>query len=363
MIIKHTFKLLTILSLSLGLYAPSSQAAELKYDSNIKITVLEREIKRIADRNPGNVGVSFRHLETGIGASLNAETLYFMASTYKIPMAVRLLQLVDQGKLSLDDLITVREDEYVSWSLLAERFNRGPVAVSLSNLMELMLVLSDNTATDVLLRAVGGAKAVTDMLRRQGLKDMVVARGTKDLIIDFANYQPLTKLIRENGLSFALAWEKMTPVQLQEMEEIANQRGADPSSVDFLYDNPKDKASPKAMLKLLEKIWTGNILSQNSRDLLLTVMARCETGASRIKGKLPNGTIVMHKTGTLDTFHGVTNNAGVISLPDGKGNVAIVVFIKNGKNKVEDNEEIIADISQAVYNYFLYTIAHKGVTR
>jgi len=344
------FAFLSCLSLS------SATAYEITYNPQSNIKILEQELQRIAGRNPKNVGVAFRHIETGVGSSLNADSLYFMASTYKIPMAVKLLQLVDQGKLSLDKLVNVQKDEYVSWSVLADRFNRGPVAISLSNLLELMMVLSDNTATDVLLRTVGGGKAVTEMLLHHNIKNMVVARGTKDLIVDFVNYPPLTNLVRKESLSFADAWNKLSPAQLKELEALEKQRNDDPASAAFLNDNNQDKASPKAMLQLLEAIWTSDILSEKSRTILQAVMSRCETGSNRLKGKLPKGTLVMHKTGTLDTNHGVTNNTGVITLPGGKGNIAIAVFTKNGNRTIEENEEIIADLSQAIYNYFLYTV-------
>jgi len=357
----HRYSAVALAALMLGANVMPLHAEALRpvYQPTISLGALEQEVVRIAERNAGNVGVAVRHLETGQSFFLNADDKFFMASTYKIPMAVRLLQLVDEGKLSLDDLITVRKDEYVPWSVTAERFNRGPVAISLSNLLELMMVLSDNTATDVLLRAVGGADDVTAMLRDLDIQDMTVSRGTKGLITDFVNYPPLTKLVREEGLSFASAWGQMTPKQMQEIDDLEEEREKNPEKALFLFDNDFDKASPDAMVKLLEKVWAGDVLSEASTRLLQEVMARCETGAARIKGKLPVGTVVMHKTGTLDTSHGVINNAGVIKLPANKGNLAIVVYTKDAGKGTEYNEEIIADVSQAVYNYFVYTMTSK----
>ncbi|PHZ86385.1 class A beta-lactamase [Paremcibacter congregatus] len=359
MIKKYMFLICSGLIFFLSISSSYSSSGKVIYNPTIDIDVLLQEIRRIAERNRGNVGVAVRHLETGKLLSFNGDAQFLMASTYKIPIAVRILQLVDQGKLSLDDLIEIRKDEYVSWSIIADRFNRGPVSISISNLMELMLVLSDNTATDVLLRIAGGGKAVTAMLRDQNIKEMTVSRGTKDLIIDFASFAPLTKLVREDGLSFAEAWSSLSPLQLQELSVIEKQRSQDPKWAAYLSRNNDDKAEPNAMLQLLDNIWTGDILTNSSKKILQKIMERCETGKGRIKGKLPKNTIVMHKTGTLDTAHGVINNVGVIQLPGNKGNIAIVVYTKDAGKGIEFNEEIIADISQAVYNYFVYTIKGK----
>ncbi|WP_417790736.1 class A beta-lactamase [Terasakiella pusilla] len=359
MIHRYSAAALAALMFGANIMPAYAEAVRPTYQASIDFGVLQQQVSHIAARNAGNVGVAVRHLETGQSFYLNADVKFFMASTYKIPMAVRLLQMVDEGKLSLDDLITVRKDEYVKWSVIEERFGRGPVAISLSNLLELMMVLSDNTATDVLLRVVGGAEAVTAMLQSMDVQDMVVARGTKDLILDFANYAPLTKLVREDGLSFAAAWDQMTPEHLQAMDDKLKLAEADPSLAAYLTNDTRDKATPAAMVKFLEKVWSDNVLSDTSTQLLQEIMARCETGDARIKGKLPQGTLVMHKTGTLDSSFGVTNNAGVIQLPEGKGNLAIVVYTTNADQSIEFNEEIIADIAQAAYNYFVYTIVNQ----
>ena len=302
----HKYKKLLcgVVIFSLNIAPSYSEEKDVVFNPAIKIDALEQEVRRIAGRNTGNVGVAVRHLETCQGFSLNGDRLFFMASTYKIPMAVRILQLVDQSKLSLDDMVRVRDDDYVPWSLIADRFNRGPVALYISNLLELMLVLSDNTATDVILRTAGGGKAVTVMLREQGIKKMTVSRPVKDFMAALVRSGPLSKLMKEEGLSFAAAWVKMI-----NLEKVI---GAKPDIVEYLYKGVDDKATPESMLKLLQNIWMGDILSDKSRTVIQGIMERCETGPARIKGKLPKGTVVKHKTGTVGTSQGVINNVGVI---------------------------------------------------
>ncbi|HWD98544.1 MAG TPA: serine hydrolase, partial [Bryobacteraceae bacterium] len=83
---------------------------------------------------------------------------------------------------------------------------------------------------------------------------------------------------------------------------------------------------------------------------LLDIMERCQTGKSRIKGMLPEGTDVAHKTGSLG---GVVNDVGVITLPNGLGHVAIAVFVKGFTKKEEDAARTIAEISRTIYDYFV----------
>jgi beta-lactamase class A len=85
-------------------------------------------------------------------------------------------------------------------------------------------------------------------------------------------------------------------------------------------------------------------------------MTETATGKKRIKGQLPEGTVVGHKTGSSGTNEkGITaavNNIGIVSLPNGK-HFSISVFVSNSIEKLETNEKIIADISKLAWDYFL----------
>ena len=104
------------------------------------------------------------------------------------------------------------------------------------------------------------------------------------------------------------------------------------------------------MLGLLCKIWLEEGVSRSARSTLLTLMERCTTGPKRIRGRLPAGTIVADKTGTLA---GSVNDVGFITLPDGKGHIALVVFVKGSEAPPGTRETVIADIARLVYDYFL----------
>jgi beta-lactamase class A len=118
-------------------------------------------------------------------------------------------------------------------------------------------------------------------------------------------------------------------------------------NLDFEAD-PRDHATPLAMLQLLLAIDGGTATSPESRDFLINVMSRTRTGASRLKGLLPRGTPVANKTGTIG---GVANDVGYITLPDGR-RFAIVVFTNSSATPVADRDRAIAEIARSLFDYF-----------
>jgi len=114
--------------------------------------------------------------------------------------------------------------------------------------------------------------------------------------------------------------------------------------------------TPKAATDLLVAFYTKNILSKSSFDFLLKTMIETSTGKNRIKGQLPEATIVAHKTGSSGTNdEGITaaaNDIGIITLPNGK-HLALSVFVTNSKENDESNEKIISDIAKVTWDYFV----------
>jgi len=113
--------------------------------------------------------------------------------------------------------------------------------------------------------------------------------------------------------------------------------------------------TPKAATDLLVAFSTKNILSESSFNFLLKTMIETSTGKNRIKGQLPEGTIVAHKTGSSGSNdEGITaaaNDIGIVSLPNGK-HFAISVFGTNSRENDEANEKIISDIAKVTWDYF-----------
>lgn len=299
---------------------------------------LEREIARLSAVSGGVVGVTAIHLETGRRVSLNGSQRFPMASTFKIPIAVQLLTRIDKGEVTLDQMIDIRQsDLHPGSGTLSDLFNKGGLALSVRNLMELMLLISDNSATDVLLRTAGGAEAVTARMRALGIDGIDVNRSTAQLIADWAG-ATLPPEGQGSPAAFLVAFAAVQP----EARKAASTK---------FDSDPRDTATPNGMAALLERIYRKDILKPQSLDLLLDIMRRCRTGDTRLKGLLPQDTEIAHKTGTIG---GTTNDVGIITLPDNAGHVAIAVLSKSSEKDTASRERGIAEIARAVYDFFLF---------
>jgi beta-lactamase class A len=263
---------------------------------------LRQRIKQIAETARGRVGVAATVLETGESVSLNGDRRFPMQSVYKFPIAMAVLAKVDRGKLKLDQKMRIKPSDVVRGSQILDQKSIG-VELTLAQLLKYMVSDSDNTACDVLLRLVGEPKLVTQYLRGLGVKDIVVANTEQEL--------------RQNP---ALQY--------------------------------RNDATPDAAVVLLRTFHQGKGLSKSSQALLRRLMTETTTGKQRIKGLLPNGTVMAHKTGTSATVKGVTaatNDVGLVTLPNGQ-NLAIAVFVADATAEAAIRERAIAQVTRTVWN-------------
>jgi beta-lactamase class A len=256
-------------------------------------TALERQIARIADSDKGRIGVAAIDLTTGETISVLGDQRFPLASTSKIAIAATYLEGVDQGRLSLDD----------QYPLMLSSTRKGK-SMSARDLIELAITRSSNPAADGLLRAVGGPKAVNDWVRRAGIKEFSIDRD-------------IWTLVQEDG-------------------------AIDPAArIDM-----RDSATPLAMAKMVKGLHDGRWLSRSSRNVLLGAMERCKTGPQRIKGQMPTGVMVAHKTGTL---WNTSSDVGIVTGPDGHA-IALAIYVTGGKSDHKYRFEKIATIARAVYD-------------
>src|SRR5215472_3381323 len=147
---------------------------------------LEQQIELVSHATDGVVGVNAFHIESGRSVAVRGAEAFPMASSFKIPIAVQILSMVDDGKLTLDQMIPLAApDLHPGSGKLTELFFHPGVSLSIANFLELALVISDNTAADVLLREAGGPSAVTAKMRAIGLPNIRVDRSTALLISDW----------------------------------------------------------------------------------------------------------------------------------------------------------------------------------
>ncbi len=298
---------------------------------------LLNEVTRLAKITDGEVGLTAIHIESNRRIDLNETHRFPMASTFKVPIAVQLLSRVDRGEIRLDQMVALEpHDLHPGSGTLSNLFKQPGVSLSVRNLMELMLLISDNSATDVVLRLAGGPEAVTTKMRDLGITGINVNRPTVRLISEW--------------LGADLPPEKdWTPDLYGKLYSSVPPAAKAAAEGKFNID-PRDTAQPSAMAELLLKIYSKRLHKPESAELLLDIMRRCQTGDARIKGMLPPDTELAHKTGSIG---GTVNDVGILTLPDNAGHVAIALFVKQG-TKPEVSERTIAQISRAVYDYFLF---------
>src|SRR5580704_16820811 len=147
---------------------------------------LQAEVTRLAKISDGVVGMSALHVESNRRFAFHGEDRFPMASSYKVPIAVQLLARVDRGELRLDQMVTIEpHDLHPGSGMISSLLNKPGVALSLRNLLELMLLISDNSATDIVLRLAGGPEAVTAKMRELNILGIDVSRPTANLIADW----------------------------------------------------------------------------------------------------------------------------------------------------------------------------------
>ncbi|MEG4409033.1 class A beta-lactamase [Microcoleus sp. MON2_D5] len=263
---------------------------------------LRDRIQQISHAAQGRVGVTATVLETGETVSLNGDQQFPMQSVYKFPIAMAVLAQVDQGKLKLAQKIRVETSDVLQGSRILDEKSQGR-EFSLAELLKYMVSESDGTSCNVLLRQVGEPRIVTKYLRSLGINDIVVANTEKELAQD-----PAVKY--------------------------------------------RNYATPNATVVLLRAFHEGKGLSKSSQSLLRQLMTQTTTGPKRIKGLLPNGTVVAHKTATSSTVNGVTaatNDVGLVTLPKGQ-HMAIAVFVSDSPANDAIREEVIAKVTKVAWD-------------
>jgi beta-lactamase class A len=260
-----------------------------------------------------------------------------MASVYKLPIALQVLRRVERGELRLNDRVKLSEHDFrPGVSPVIKEAKGKSITLTIERLLDLMLSESDNTASDILMRQAGGPEAVTARLRELGVTGINVNRSEGQIALDFWGVREPPP---ESEWTLALFDKLKAKVQPAESEAAAT----------AAVNESRDSSTPDAMAELLVKLYRGEALGSEGTEHVLRIMKASPTGPARLKGLLPKGTVVAHKTGTIGAM---TNDVGIITLPGDAGHVAVAVFIKGSVKSVEERERVIAEIARAIYDDF-----------
>lgn len=299
---------------------------------------LQREAQRLVQGLEGEVGVSMVHLQTGRSVHVNGQRTFLLASVMKLPVAVHILKLVDEGQLTLGQTVTLTDaDIYPEMGGPMDLHLSAGSAISVRDLLHMMITVSDNNATDILLRLGGGTAAVNTRMQQLGIEGIRIDRYIWELLANYYGH-PASQQQPLDGAGYAaVANSPRTPAQRR-------------VHIDAWNADPRDTASTAAIATLLQQVWQGRVLSDGSTNVLKQIMAQTRTGSGRLRGVLPPRTPVAHKTGTVGD---VINDAGVITLPDGKGEVVVAVLMQSTADTAQ-RERTIADLARAAHDYFLF---------
>lgn len=304
-----------------------------------------RLLDSFVEATGGDLGFATHHVESGEILSIRGAERFPMASTYKLPIALAVLDLVDRAELSL--LKTVR----LTPANLRLGLGDGEVAkligtegydFTVRQLLERMLEDSDNIASDALLELIG-VPAVNARLSALGVEGIHVDRPEVELLFDFVGASPIAP---SEGWSIERLRQRYNSVS-------PAQRTA---ALSAFLDDPRDTATPDAMLALLGKIHRNEVLQPISAKRLMGHLTACKTGNMRLRGQLPAGTLFAHRTGTSDATDGitaVTNDIGILTLPGGKEHVLLVAFLRRAKGSMAEREAVLARIGRAVYERYV----------
>ncbi len=238
--------------------------------------------------------------------SVHGDQHFPMMSVAKFPQALTLMHLVDEGKMGRDEKLHISEHDLQqrTYSSLQKDHPQKEFDLTIDEAFAYSIGQSDNITSNVIFDRVGGPSVVDAFMHESGITDIGV--GT--------DYWHLSEDINKN-------W-----------------------------------STAKAMALLLEKFYTNQLVKESSRAVIWKALVESTAGPNRIKGLLPPGTIVGHKTGTgsRNEAAGMTeafNDVGIVELGNGK-HFCIAVFIKNSYETEEKNAEVIAEVSKAVWEFY-----------
>jgi len=300
---------------------------------------LANELRQIAAASRGTLGVHVVHVETRAAAGVNDADWYPMMSVYKLPIAVHVLRQAEAGHLDLVKTVTLRRDDRRSgFSPLARQIETdGPQTMTLRNLLSAILRVSDNTASDRVLRETGGPAAVAATLRELRIDGVDVSRSELEFAADYYGAKIPVPYSLER---FIDATDRVPPA--------ARRRAA----AAYLADR-RDSARPRAFADLLVRLRRGELLTGENTAWVIGEMSEMHTRDTRLRAGLPPGTAAALRPGTSGETDGVRaahNDNAIVTLPDGS-HLVIAAFLKGSKGTDADRDGVLARVARAAYDW------------
>jgi len=252
-----------------------------------------QKLRTIAETSDAVVGIAIKNLVTGEKIFINENVVFPQASSIKIHILAELFHQAELGKIRLGDIVSLPAAVRVGGSGVLNELGESSVSMSIRDYAVLMIVLSDNTATNLLIKQVG---------------------------IDNVN-----KFLQSHGA---------VKTKLQRMM----------MDVKAAVEGRENIGTPKEVLMMLEKLYRGELLSKKSSDDMLSILQKPKEGP--IRAGVPADITIANKEGDIE---GVRCDVGIVYLP--KAPYVICVMTKLLAQE-SDGPRIITDISRLTFQYF-----------
>lgn len=291
-----------------------------------RVRALQERVETLAAGVDGVVGVAAKDLAGGAEVLVNPDTVFPTASVMKVPVLVELYRQAEAGRVDLDERIAFEPRHLVPGSGVLQDLDFG-LAPTVKDLATLMITVSDNAATDMILELVG-LDALAASLREWGLERTTLPLTVRGLLysmlgMDPANPDHTYELFKERAMAGRIDWSSRA-----------------------LADEDNNLSTPRDLVRLLGRIERREGLAPDSCEAIVDIMKRQKYNTI-IPLHLPAETPVAHKTGSI---RGVRNDAGIVYAPNGP--YVIALCSKRLADQVA-GAAALAEISRAVWEGFV----------
>ena len=282
-------------------------------------------IKAAMAEVPGEVGIAAKHLDSLEELHYGSDGFFFPASTFKIPILAELYRQVDEGIVDPQQRLELTDELRAPGSGVLKEMGNG-LRPTVHNLAMLMIIISDNTATDNLYHLVGRER-LNETMRDLGLTKTRLPMSCRELLYSIFGVETDDVPLGNSQVAARLARQEIVP----DTAGFSEDRG--------------DVSSPRDMMRLLEIVYNGEMHSPRSREAVMDILNR-QQAMTIIPAELPLGTDVAHKTGGVPT---VRCDVGIVFSPSGPYIIAIMAKHVTDAKSIDRS---LASVSRAVYDHF-----------
>lgn len=301
---------------------------------------LQDELQAIGEGFSGEVGIAVTQASDLSTMAHAGSEPFPQQSVTKLWVAMTALDLADEGGFALEEMVTIRRDDLTLFYQPIRNIvkARGSFTSDYRDLLERAITQSDNTANDRLLRRIGGPQAVAGFLRRNRISGVQFGTDERSKQSEIAGLE--WRQAYSQGNAFYEARDRVPEEDRRQAFE------------GYLAD-PMDGATASGISRALARLARGDLLSPTSTQFLLSTLEQTKSGPRRLKGGVPEGWSIGHKTGTGQYFDGVQsgfNDVGILTAPDGT-QYAIAVLIGQTRASYEARFDMMQNVSRAVVRY------------